>query len=130
MSKKKRKKGKKRADNQSTQKVRPQKNLRGYRGTYVILAVTVIVAIAAGIFLSNSFGDLTGKSASVAGDRSSKTENYTDQPASGNPNGPSIYFPEESYDFGTITQGEKVSHTFAVRNTGSEPLKLISAKGS
>ena len=130
MSKKKRKKGKKRADNQSTQKVRPQKNLRGYRGTYVILGIMVIVAIAAVIFLSNGFGDLTGKSASAAGDRSSEQKNHTDQSASGNPEGPSIYFPEESYDFGTISQGTKASHTFVVKNTGSEPLRLISAKGS
>lgn len=44
--------------------------------------------------------------------------------------GPSIHFPEPDFDFGSISQGDKVSHTFVVQNTGDEPLKLIRAKGS
>lgn len=43
---------------------------------------------------------------------------------------PSIHFPEPSHDFGTISQGTKVAHTFAVKNTGSKPLKLIKAQAS
>ncbi len=44
--------------------------------------------------------------------------------------GPLAHFPETLHDFGTIVQGEKVSHTFIVKNVGDEPLKLIKAKGS
>lgn len=44
--------------------------------------------------------------------------------------GPLAQFPETLHDFGTIVQGEKVSHTFIVKNVGDEPLKLIKAKGS
>jgi len=44
--------------------------------------------------------------------------------------GPSIHFPEPSYDFGVIEEGVKVSHTFIVQNTGDLPLKLIRAKAS
>jgi hypothetical protein len=44
--------------------------------------------------------------------------------------GPSIHFPEPSYDFGSIAQGAKVSHRFVVQNTGDEPLKLIRAHGT
>lgn len=44
--------------------------------------------------------------------------------------GPSIHFPEPEFDFGLIAQGARVSHTFVVKNTGDEPLKLIRAKGS
>jgi len=44
--------------------------------------------------------------------------------------GPKILFPETTFDFGTVIQGETVSHTFAVRNTGDAPLTLIRAKGS
>jgi len=44
--------------------------------------------------------------------------------------GPQISFPETSYDFGTIAQGSKVSHTFIVRNAGDAPLRLIRAAGS
>ncbi len=44
--------------------------------------------------------------------------------------GPKIFFPETSFDFGTVSQDSKVTHTFIVRNTGDAPLKLIKAKGS
>lgn len=43
---------------------------------------------------------------------------------------PQISFPEREFDFGTISQQSRVSHTFVVQNTGDAPLKLISAKGS
>ena len=43
---------------------------------------------------------------------------------------PEIFFPEPTHDFGTAPQGEKVSHEFVVKNTGTAPLKLIKAKGS
>jgi len=42
----------------------------------------------------------------------------------------SIKFEEERFNFGTITQGEKVKHTFKFKNTGSEELVIVSAKGS
>lgn len=43
---------------------------------------------------------------------------------------PVIYYPETSFDFGTIKQDEKVTHTYIVKNNGDAPLKLIKAKGS
>ncbi len=64
---------------------------------------------------------------------SEKTGSKGDQAVSENSvNGPApkISFPEISYDFGTINQGEIVSHTFVVKNTGDAPLELIRAKGS
>jgi len=42
----------------------------------------------------------------------------------------SIKFDEESFDFGSITQGEKVEHTFKFTNTGENDLVIVSAKGS
>jgi hypothetical protein len=48
-------------------------------------------------------------------------------PASG---GPQIHFLEPEYDFGTIAQGSKVSHTFVVQNIGTAPLRLIKAQGT
>ncbi|WP_057935790.1 DUF1573 domain-containing protein [Algoriphagus resistens] len=36
--------------------------------------------------------------------------------------GAEITFKEKSIDFGDITQGEKVAHTFELTNTGSAPL--------
>lgn len=41
-----------------------------------------------------------------------------------------VSFGETEYDFGTIEQGESVSHTYTFTNTGSEPLIISNAKGS
>ena len=35
-----------------------------------------------------------------------------------------------TFDFGTVTEGEIVSHTFSFKNTGNEPLIISDAKGS
>ncbi|UZD22834.1 DUF1573 domain-containing protein [Algoriphagus halophytocola] len=39
-------------------------------------------------------------------------------------NGPVITFKEKSIDFGDITQGDKVSHTFELTNSGTAPLVI------
>ncbi|MEL7021356.1 MAG: DUF1573 domain-containing protein [Bacteroidota bacterium] len=48
------------------------------------------------------------------------------------PAGPTttITFAETEFNFGTVTEGEKVSHTYSFTNTGAEPLILSNAKGS
>lgn len=38
--------------------------------------------------------------------------------------GPKVTFEEASHDFGDISQGDKVTHTFKFNNTGTEPLIL------
>jgi hypothetical protein len=47
-----------------------------------------------------------------------------------NANLPEIKFEEEEYDFGKMTQGEKVSHDFYFKNTGSKNLIISGANGS
>lgn len=42
----------------------------------------------------------------------------------------SMSFAEEAFEFGDITQGEKVDHTFKFTNTGENDLVIVSAKGS
>lgn len=37
---------------------------------------------------------------------------------------PSIMFNTESYDFGTITQGDKIEHAFDFKNNGKEDLVI------
>lgn len=37
---------------------------------------------------------------------------------------PSIMFTTESYDFGTITQGDKIEHAFDFKNNGNEDLVI------
>lgn len=41
-----------------------------------------------------------------------------------------ISFQESKYDFGKITQGDVVKHTFTLTNVGENPLKLESVKPS
>ncbi len=36
----------------------------------------------------------------------------------------SAVFPEQAYDFGTVKQGEIVTHVFAVRNEGVTPVTI------
>lgn len=43
---------------------------------------------------------------------------------------PSFEFPEESFDFGTIKEGEIVEHTFMFKNIGEAPLIISNASAS
>ncbi|WP_129716591.1 DUF1573 domain-containing protein [Pedobacter sp. SYP-B3415] len=43
---------------------------------------------------------------------------------------PVITWERETYDFGTIKQGEKVQHDFKFRNTGKTPLIISNASAS
>lgn len=58
--------------------------------------------------------------------------NIIAQSADDIPNGPitEITFTETEFDFGTVNEGEKISHVFTFKNTGDVPLILSSAKGS
>lgn len=55
-----------------------------------------------------------------------------DQATPAAPTGPTttMTFEETTFDFGTVAEGELVSHTYKFKNTGSEPLILSNAKGS
>lgn len=43
---------------------------------------------------------------------------------------PELTFAEASFDFGQMTEGDVVSHTFAFTNTGEAPLKVMQANPS
>jgi len=47
-----------------------------------------------------------------------------------NKNAPEIKFEVETYDFGTIKQGDKVVYDFNFTNAGKEPLIITNAQGS
>ncbi len=69
---------------------------------------------------------------SAAGAAASAATNAAATVAEAVPSGPTtvMTFDETTFDFGTVTEGEKVSHTYAFKNTGDEPLILQNAKGS
>ena len=51
-------------------------------------------------------------------------------PPQENKNAPELKFDIETYDFGTIKQGDKVTYDFNFTNTGKEPLIISNASGS
>lgn len=44
--------------------------------------------------------------------------------------GPQIKFEEQLHNFGKIKQGDVVEYTFKFKNIGTEPLKILNARGS
>lgn len=82
----------------------------------IILLSLVFFLAACGDNESSSATDIVENSASASG---------TD-----NSNLPDIKFEEEEYDFGKMTQGEQVTHSFYFKNTGKKNLIITSASGS
>lgn len=56
--------------------------------------------------------------------------NSENKPAESTVNGAAIHFEKNSYDFGKINEGEKVSHDFEFTNNGTEPLIISDASAS
>ena len=54
----------------------------------------------------------------------------TTAPAQENPNAGEFKFDVETYDFGTIKQGESVTYDFSFTNVGKDPLIITEAHGS
>ena len=113
------------------------------------IGLLALVAILLGLNLTGALDGVFGKSSSA--DKMSVREQARNQVAVNNPasetapapgaaatpapevpTGPTttIEFEESEFDFGTIDEGEKVSHTYKFKNTGSEPLIIKDAKGS
>jgi hypothetical protein len=47
-----------------------------------------------------------------------------------NPNAATVDFPEETYNFGEVSEGPQVTHEFKFTNNGKEPLILSNVKAS
>ena len=114
-------------DEQPEKRGKSEVNAESSRGTRRLLPVIVaVIAIvgAAAIWIGSGTSGISeaGQSVSTALD-----DGRSRSSTSG---GPSIHFPESVFDFGTVGQGIKTSHTFVIQNIGNEPLKLIRAKGT
>jgi len=57
-------------------------------------------------------------------------QNPAPQSTPANPNAPKIVFKETEHSFGEVDEGPKVTHEFAFKNTGKEPLVLSNVKAS
>ena len=68
----------------------------------------------------------------VANKAADMASNAATTAAAAVPSGPTtvMTFDETTFDFGSVTEGEKVKHTYAFKNTGDVPLILQNAKGS
>jgi hypothetical protein len=68
--------------------------------------------------------------AAVSGQDNKMPATATPVTAPENKNGPEFKFDAETYDFGTIKQGDKVTYDFTFTNAGKEPLIITEAHGS
>ncbi|MES2681744.1 MAG: DUF1573 domain-containing protein [Bacteroidota bacterium] len=85
--------------------------------------IIFVVLVAVLVSCNNQSGNEDGiDSDAVSNSASADGKKSTDLPE--------IKFEEEVFDFGKITQGEKVSHSFAFTNTGSKNLIISNAQGS
>jgi hypothetical protein len=107
------------------------------------------VLVIATVFVFTSCKEKTGDDANAAVTADASTDpaatatdgstvNAADAMAGGEaaatpvPTGPltSIKFEQDTYDWGKVMDGEKVTHVFKFKNTGNEPLIISNAKGS
>ncbi len=86
---------------------------------------------------ANSVKDAASEKVAAAANTVSNTANAAADAAKAAaapvvPAGPTttIKFEETEFDFGTVDQGEKVTHIYKFANTGNEPLIISNAKGS
>lgn len=93
------------------------------KSTLFITALMLSGAIAYGQETKTAPAAPAAKSATPA-------VSMTPAPAVDNKNAPEFKFEEEEYNFGTIKQGESMTHLFTFTNVGKEPLIITSAAGS
>ncbi len=126
----KRKRNKPKQVHSPGQRSAPTKVPRSRKRLLVIVISIIVVAMVAIVWLGNDSDSKTSELAVKDSSHVAEAPADNDTSVLSVTGGPSIHFPESSYDFGTISQGDLVAHSFVVQNTGTEPLKLIRAKGS
>jgi hypothetical protein len=98
----------------------------------IIAAFAIISLLASCQSSSGNVRDAARQSLENPG-QVSEVADFSDQPdAIEVPAGPTteIAFEETEFDFGSIVEGEKVSHTYKFKNTGKDPLIIADARGT
>ncbi len=103
----------------------------------LIFGLAIVLFVGAIVSCGSEGSDATGEDAARQSVTPNQNAAQTSSPqpatqATQAPTGPTttIAFEESEYDFGTVKAGEKVTHVFKFKNTGSEPLIISNAKGS
>ena|SRR6188768_1327639 len=97
--------------------------------------IRIVIGCLATLFLLNGCQGDSGKVKSEIPENAVNPESVNN-PATASSQGevenmlPVFQFKEESFDFGSITDGESVSHDFNFTNTGKSDLLISSANGS
>lgn len=123
----------------------------GMLGVIIVLMILQMSNIFGGEDLAASAkNDLTGNTTNITAPNVQGTQPFNPavgNPAVGNPATPPstpptvptvdpnqpktvMSFGQQSYDFGTVNEGEIVKRTFKFKNTGKEPLIISNAQGS
>ncbi len=105
-------------------------------GLFILLMAAFAVSCASdaaadGKAALTKAADATGAAAKNVADAAKSATSAPGAQAAA-PTGPTtvMAFDATEFDFGTVDEGEKVSHSYTFKNTGDEPLILSNAKGS
>ena len=103
---------------------------RRRNAVWSIIGLVVIAAVVVAWVIFRNTSSNMPESKSAGQSRTGVPATAIDSMGGPASDGPQIHFVEPEYDFGTIAQGSKVSHTFVVQNIGTAPLRLIKAQGT
>lgn len=100
-----------------------------------VLALAVLIMSCKDRASEKRIAELESRIAQMEGNKNTATATPTAAPeaaAEQKPEGPLpvISFERTDHDFGTITEGQKVSYTYKVKNSGEAPLIIQSAQPS
>ena len=110
-----------------SKKINKKENITPVKNIIIFFLVGVIVILGGILVFSTTRNNL-----SSAIQNNSTTQNNLSSATTQNNAGPQpkILVSEEKWDFGKVTQGEKPSHIFIVKNGGEGDLIIDSLKGS
>ena len=99
-----------------------------FSGLLILLMGVLAVSCASDNKADGKAAMTTNTTATPVADKASTAPG----PEAAAPTGPTsvMSFDATEFDFGTVDEGEKVSHTYTFKNAGDEPLILSNAKGS